>query len=89
MTKVKVKASVPTVHQLYSLLTLVGSDVNFHPNGTIEFEREFDNEQEAKQFMFERAWKLADSYGQYLELVEDITKSNTFRFDKIGCFIDS
>ena len=89
MTKVKVKASVPTVHQLYSLLALVGSDVNFHPNGTIEFEREFENKKEAKQFMLERAFKIAESYNQYLEMTEDINKSNTFRFNQIGCFIDS
>jgi hypothetical protein len=85
---VKVRASIPTSHLVFSLLALVGTNVKEYPDGSLVFEQEFNNPDEAKHWMQQRAWKIAETMDDYNDMLNDINVHGSFRYEGVGCYID-
>jgi hypothetical protein len=84
----KVRASIPTSHLVFSILALVGTNVKEYPDGSLVFEQEFNDTDEAKEWMKQRAWKIAETVDQYTDMVNDINVYGSFRYEGVGCYID-
>jgi hypothetical protein len=84
----KVKASIPTSHLVFSILALVGTNVKEYPDGSLVFEQEFNDTDEAKEWMKQRAWKIAETEDQYTDMENDINVYGSFRYEGVGCYID-
>ena len=84
---VKVRASIPTSNTIFILLALVGTNVKEFPDGSIVFEQEFNNIDEAKEWMKQRAFKIAKNKAMYNDMEFEINQYCSFDYKGVGCNI--
>jgi hypothetical protein len=84
--KFKVTATAPTTYQFNSVKRF-GYNVKSLGNGSHRFEQEFETEQEAKEYLIERAnmyWENSDMSEQELkEMLSDIEKYGMLTLDAV------
>jgi hypothetical protein len=84
--KFKVTATAPTAYQLNSVRAF-GYNVKSLGNGSHRFEQEFETEEEAKNYLIERAnkyWENSDMSEQELnEMIEEINTYGSVTFDAV------
>ncbi len=77
--KVQVVSKVPTVYQSKSLKTLCGGGFQKNPDGSLTFKLEFDTKVEAKQWLYDRAYNIAQdnkelkSYNSEIRVYDQLT----------------
>ena len=89
--KTIITAKAPTVHQLNSL-SLFGMGYKEHKDGSFTASREFESEQEAKDFLRSRAeqYNSEDPNGsdeRLADMYEDI-EAGSLRLDAVMAFIE-
>ena len=83
----KVTAIAPTSYQLNSV-SKFGSPVIPNPDGSHTFSAEFDTEDEAKQYLMNRAERYFEDIEELENAINDIKKYGTLRIDAVAGSIE-
>ncbi len=87
--KIRVTASVPTIYQMNSLKTLIGSmPFETNPDGSFSFSYEFPTKREASQWMKERAHSIAYDAPELKDMLAEINKYDTLTADGVAIFME-
>ena len=87
--KVRVTATAPTIYQMNSLKTLIGSmPYKKHPDGSFYFGHEFPTKREASQWMKERAHAIAYDAPELKDMLAEINKYDTLTADGVAIFME-
>ena len=88
MTQFKVVATAPTSYQTQSLRAF-GMDVKKNGNGSFTSEQVFDSEEEAKEYLSDRAKSYYDEFeGQATEHLEEIQNIGYLTIDAVTARIE-
>ncbi len=87
--KAKVVATAETVYQLQSLMAISKGVFVINPDGSFEFEQEFNNVEEAKTYLDDRAYQIAWDEKDYRRMTSDIAAYNQLTFDAVTARIES
>ena len=83
----KIIATAPTVYQ-YKSLTYFGMPIEDLPDGSFQAEQEFDSEQEAKEFLTQRAEMYFETEEELKDAIEDIKTYGILRLDAASAHIE-
>ena len=87
-TKFKISATAPTAYQ-YNSLSRFGMKIKKNGNGSFSSEQLFDSEEEAKDYLVERAERYYGEYeGQVDEHLQEIKKYGMLTIDAVTARID-
>jgi hypothetical protein len=79
--KVEVVCKVPTTHQLNSIKILCGSGYKKNPDGSISFKMDFDTKVDAVQWLYDKAYQIAQDDKELKEYNSEIRVYNQLTYD--------